>query len=449
VDNKPMAKVANVKVMLAGSALALPIVIVYAVLFREMRNVPKLDDYHAVLEFVLTLKQLPGLGSRLLWIIAAQHSEYKLIFEHAIIAAQWALSGTVNFEFLIVVGNLMLLGILWVLWHNCFAEEVDLGRRILLFLPVAWLLFQLNYAETLNWAMSGLQIVPTVFFALASLHLLLRSSRLAFVWACLCGMLACFSSGNGFVVAPVGLLLLLPERRWHRIIAWTVTFCVAFWAYLYRYTVIQLPDHGTGVSVLQKVLFWVLFAGGAAENQHRFPVRNGALVLGVLLLAIFAAAWSKGYRKSHPFVFAGVLWVLLTAALVAEGRSGGGIATALTGRYKIYSDLLLIFAYICVAESVRSSRITVATKRNIYAVTLAAVVLFVIASDWLGYKLLLKRNSRVAQGLSEYAADPVNNVPMISISGDKDVGGAPLRARVILNESLASGIYALPPADKR
>jgi hypothetical protein len=427
-------------------ACALPVVCVYAILLREMRDVPLLDDYHAVLEFVLTLRQLPTHGSRLLWVIAAQHSEYKLIFEHIIIAADWALTGRIHLEFLIVLGNLLMLGILWVLWKNYFADEPNLTRRLFLFLPICCLLFQLNYVDTLDWAMCGLVTIPVVLFSLASLHCLIRQ-RLGL--ACLFALLACFSSINAFLVAPVGLLVLLTRRHWRQVALWTASFCIAFGLYLYRYTVIHLPDHGTHVPLADKLLFWVLFLGGAAENQHRFPVKNGALVLGLLLLAIVAYAWRKGFRKTYPFAFYGTLWVLLTAAVVAEGRSGGGIATSLTGRYKIYSDLLLVFGYFALAKFVEGSSLARARQRQLYAAALACIVLFSAASDFLGYKLLLKRNMRVALGISDYVADPAHNVPMVTISGEKDVSEGPPRARVILNESLAAGIYTLPPAPKR
>ena len=40
------------------------------------------DDFQAVIEFALIFRQLPSLGSKLLFIIVAQHDEYKLIYLH-------------------------------------------------------------------------------------------------------------------------------------------------------------------------------------------------------------------------------------------------------------------------------------------------------------------------------------------------------------------------------
>jgi hypothetical protein len=440
----------NAKRLAAVILVLLPILATYGILFGMMRNVPLLDDYHAVLEFLLTLKQLPTLGSKLTWIVAAQHSEYKLIFEHTLIAAQFALTGHVHFEFLIVLGDLMMLGMVWFLWRNYFADEPDLTLRLFLFAPIGMLILQLNYVDTLNWAMCGLQTIPVNMFALATIHYLIRSTRRDFALACFCAVLASFSSVNGFLLAPVGLLILLPRRRWGQIAAWTATLCIAFALYMVRYTFITLADHGDHVPLLAKLQFFLLFLGGAAENQHRFPVKNAALVLGLLIVALFAWACRKRFDRTHPFAFYTTVWVMLTAAIVAQGRSGGGIVLSLTGRYKIYSDLLLIFCYLILADTVRRSTWPVQRKRQLYAVTLLLVALLCAASDFLGYKLLAKRDLRVANGLNQFEADPATNSPEIKLPGeDKDVGEAPPRARVILNEALAAGIYKLPPPSKR
>ena len=78
------------------------------------------DDFQAIVSFVLIFKQLPSLGSKMLFIVAAQHDEYKLIFEHAIVAVQIALLGRIHFDLLILLAHLALLGILWLLLESCF-----------------------------------------------------------------------------------------------------------------------------------------------------------------------------------------------------------------------------------------------------------------------------------------------------------------------------------------
>jgi hypothetical protein len=205
----------------------LPIAAFYALLWHCMRNVPIIDDYHAIIEFALTLKQLPGAGQKLLWIVAAQHNDYKFILLHVVVALQWLFTGHVNFWFLIVFGNLMQLGILWLCWKHYFAQERNLSRRILLFLPIVFLLMQLNGAENLDWAITDMEKIPAIFFSFAALHYLLKNTRNTFWLAWACALLAYFSSANGFMIAPIGIALLIPKRKWAELIIWTAGVLLA------------------------------------------------------------------------------------------------------------------------------------------------------------------------------------------------------------------------------
>lgn len=438
--------------LLGALACALaPILAVYTLLFREMRNAPMFDDYQAIVSFALIFRQLPNLGSKLLFIVAAQHDEYKLIFEHMILAAQLALTGRISFTFLIVLGNLLLLGILWLLWKHYFAEEKNLARRILLFAPICYLIFQLNYVENLDWAMCGMQTVPVLLFTLAALHLVLKLDSRSIACACLCAFLACLSSANGFLIAPIGLFILLSAKRrsqtpsWSSIVAWTTTFFVALALYLYRYIPITRAGFDPHVTFPHKVFFFLAFLGAAAENMRHFPVRNGAVVLGLVILATFLLSLRTRFDRTNPFAFYSCLWFLLSAAAVTQGRAGLGMDISLSLRYKIYSDLLLIFCYGFGASFFGRFTLLRNRKQTLFAGALAATMLLSLSSDFFGYKALHKRRVRTAEGLTQFAADPTRNVPMISTNGEAIVGGEPEFARVVLNQALAQGIYSLPP----
>jgi len=438
------SKLSIVKRLTALIFALLPIVAFYAMLFREMRSVPMFDDYQAVVSFVLIFKQLPSLGSKLLFIIAAQHDEYKLIFEHAIIAAQYSLTGHISFGFLILLGNLLVLGIAWLLWKNYFSDEKDLTRRIILFLPICYLLFQLNYVENLDWAMCSLQTIPVLFFTLASLHLLLSDKKWAFPLACLCAWLGCLSSSNAFLIAPIGLFILVPRRNWRQISAWTVTFFVALGMYLYRYIRITRPNFDPHVFLYHKIGFYFSFLGSSVENMHHFPIRNGSVVLGVLMIAIFCHSILTGFYRKNPFAFYSTLWVLITAILVAQVRSGLGLDMSLAVRYKIYSDLVLIFCYAYVVARIDTVSTPLGRKHLLYCSSLALIVMLAASSDYFGYKFLVKRQMRVEEGLNEYLASPSTNPPMISTTGEPILSGEPAFARTVLTQAIKRGIYIMP-----
>ncbi len=438
----------RVRVASGGAAFGLvllPALLLYAVLLYVAQPVPMSDDFLAILNFSLRWQAQPTAVAKLLEMVASQHNEYKLIVLHAIVATELALTGQVHFDLLIWVGNLMLLGIAWLLWQHSFPDDRNLARRLLLFAPTAWLLFQLNYAENFDWAMCGLQTMPVLLFSLAALHLLLRPTRLALGAACLCAVLGCFSSGNGFLMAPIGVVLLSRMRRWRAVLSWVAAYALALAAYLYHYQPFQPPDYNPHTKLLEKLRFFFSFLGAAAENMHHLPFRDASVVLGVLLFVVVVVASVWRMDGEDSFLVCMALWCLLTAAVVTQKRVGAGVALALTLRYKIYSDLLLIFCYSFFALRLsRNPKLSPRCKCFCYAATMVLTILFVSVSDVFGYRFLRVRERSTQSALTNFSADPAHQVPEVSAIGVPIAGDEPELTRQILVQCLAKGLYALP-----
>lgn len=437
---------------LLACAVCLPPLLVYAILFREALAIPILDDYHAVLGFSLHLVQLHSAQDKLLYVIAAQHDEYKLIFEHAVMAAQLALVHHISISFLVTLGNLMLLPIAYACWRNYFAGKSDLRIRLALFLPISFLLFQLNYAETLDWSMGSLQNVAVIAFAFLSLHFLTRPGSACFSLAWICAALACASSANGFLLAPVGLLILWQQRNERqitagpaavRVIAWAFLFPIMLALYLYQYT---RPAPIPHIAFFWKALFFVSFTGGAVENMHGRPVPHLAILFGLAICAVFVDAIRKRYYVTNPFAFYTTVWIFFSAMLVSAIRIALGLQLSLSGRYKIYCDLLLIFCYAYLALRIRTSHLTLGRKRTIYVSALSVIILFSLASDAVGYQLLVKRRQRVLDGIALYLANPETTTPMINPNErlTPQMQRDQADALTDLNQARQSGLYELP-----
>lgn len=426
----------------------LPVLVFYGLLWRELRPVPIFDDYHAILYFVLQLERLHGPTGRLLYVIAAQHDEYKLIVEHALVAADWAATGRVHFGFLMLLGYGMVLGMAWVLWANLNAGTQALRDRLLLFAPVAYLLFQLNYVENLDWAMCSLQTLPVLWGALLSMHFLPRAGGRSLALACFWGWFASLSSANGFLLAPIGACLLIVTRRFRDLVVWCATFGFALVLYLYRYEHFIAPDAVMATGFGRKLIFWLQFLGGAAENMHHVPVRNGSVLLGLVILIIFTTVCIQRLYRDQPFFFCVAIWCFLSAAVVTDVRISQGLDLSLTERYKIYSDLLLVCCYSFALRFLRPTLAT-ASKRKLYRVVCVAAVLFALGSDIFGYRYLVKRQRRVALGLDQFAADPARNSPEISLNGEPFAGTEPEFARAVLVEAVRLRVYALPDPSRR
>jgi hypothetical protein len=421
--------------------------LVLAILFLERTSLPILDDYHAVLAFVAELHGEPA-HAWLLSVISFQHNEYKLIFEHAIIALQYGLTGHLSLGALVAFGNLFVLPI-GLFYFPQFLPEFPLDRRLLLFLPVSLLLYQLTYAESLDWTMSSLQNVAVVPFSLAALYFVTRNrNRSSFAWACVFGLLACLTSVNGFLVALIGGVILLARRQLLALLIWAVLFAAGVAAYLYRYT--ALPHQRP--SLLSVLLFIPSFLGSAFETMHGKPIHFAALFIGILLLAVAAHAVRNRYYAARPFAMAAVAWVVLTAIMVAFGRAAMGLNQSLSSRYKIYCALMLAFAYQYAAEwCLQRQLLTPRTQRRVFAIALAACACFSLGADVAGMKFLKKRRLLEYQGVAWYLRAPAVHSPDFPSPDPPgpafDVTSEGIFARTQLTHALTDGNYRLPPGE--
>ena len=426
------------------AAAALPPLAAYLIVFREMLPIPILDDYHAILSFALDFVHLPSVAAKLAWVIHAQHNGYLLVFEHALVAAQIVLLHRLDFGVLTTLGNLTLLPLLYALWRIYFRTESDRATRLILFLPVSCLLFAINYAENLDYAMTSLQNLPVVTFAFLAVFLFAEPGVRRGILACLCAVLAVACSGNGLMLAPVVGLMLLMQRRVRALAVAVVLFSALAALYLRQFQ----PDTTAGPSTLPgKIGYLLSFAGGAVENMHRWPVSGLAIAVGAVLVAVFLHAAAQRFDRSEPAAFYSTLWVLITAAAVTMARAGYQIPQSLSSRYKIYSDLLLIFGYAYLAERLRG-KLSPARRRQFQAAVLAVCVIFTAASDALAYSFLHKRRLLTLERIEAYRQNPVRNSPQIDILNPQfaqAIEDDQEYARKMMNQAVAAGLYRLPP----
>jgi hypothetical protein len=395
-------------------AILTPIIVACAVLGHFMFSYPCQDDYHAILEFSLHYQRLSDPWSRLTYIVAAQHVDYKLIFEHSLLVLQLHLLGHVNFTILVLIGDAFLFGILFAVWKMCFPQKEDIHTQLLLFAPVSLLLFSLNYSETLDWAMACLQNLPVVFFSMMALYFLFFGTRssngkvhggltpLRFWLACGFAVLAPLSSANGFLIAPIGLYLLFLRREVRRCLIWVLLFPPLFAAYIFRYHVV-LPN--MRVPLYTKPFFVLAVLGDTAPQ--RLIVLFGAFVLCVWI-------WSlrKKYFVDNPYAFAVSAWVVGTALMIAAGRGNYGLSAAYASRYKIYSDLFLIFCYSFVVTEIMRSAMPMPRRRLLYQAAICLALLYCARSDLAAWRLLTQRRADVNIGMAAWRQNPAINSPM-------------------------------------
>jgi hypothetical protein len=433
-----------VTALLAVAALA-PAIAAFAILWRQAYAAPFQDDYSALLKFSGDFERLDSVKDKLLLIASAQHTEYKLVFEHSVVAAELALTHQLSFSFLQSLGDLFLLPIGWLLWLTYGGREKSVRARLIRFLPAGLLFFGLAYWETVDWAMAGLQNLPVVFFSLLSIYLLPRWDGFAdsqvsgarpgapidWAWACACvaGALAAFSSANGFLVAVVGAWILLRSRKYWACAWWGASFVIPLVAYLYHYA--KVPRQVTGLYYVARPLEVFAFLGMAAGSFW------GALVAGFAIAVVILSALKSRYVRENPVGVYWTVWVLLSALPVAWVRGSTGVVIA--SRYSIYSCLMLVFCYAFLAD--RAATRTDGWMRMFYLTALVLAFSFCVWKDTQACDKLGQRSAMIRAGMAHYKENPALNSPLIDAFVIKDVPGEDQFERQELSREIESGIY--------
>jgi hypothetical protein len=429
---------------LAIALVALPILVFYALLAKAAVNLPFFDDYPTVLQFLNIHLQLTTAGAKTAHLFTAQHNEYKLLFENCVFLIDRALFGHVNFILLSALGNAFVLLLFLVIWRVSL-PPIEPKRKALLMVPPAFLLFQLQYASTLDWAMASLQNLPVLFFALVALWQIASEAGYAFPVSCAAMLLCIASSGNGFILVLSGALLLIQKRDWRRLFGWIVTAGLAAGWYVYRYNFhASTPMAAAGhphASLIGRIAYMLGFLGAsAAGTTAMLP----AIGLGLLLCAGLAMAWRKQAHRYNPTLFYFSLFLVMSAAGVSLLRGSEELQQSLTSRYRIYSSLGLVCAYLLILEELLRSRAR--ATRAVVGLAIGLSMLFWAASDYAGFRFLKARSDEITREMRifEYPALAGRSAPASSIEGKHRAGGLYNPIPAVLHESERLGVYWPP-----
>jgi hypothetical protein len=404
---------------LMGIVLA-PILAFYGMLARETVNIPFLDDYSGVLGFVSGWVRLGSVREKVFGILTSQHNEYRPMFGNGLYVLQYLLFRHINFAALSTLGDLALLPLVFVIYRMWIEDSRQIRERLLPFISVPWLIFQFQYYSLLSWPASTLQNIPVVLFSLLTIYLLSTDGQKTFCISLVALLLAIGSSGNGFFVIPLGCLMLIQFRRPARLAYWLSASVAMLALYLYRYNFHSSQaraDHSV-ISSLHHIspLYALSFLGASIAGHGSYIP---AAVLGGCLCAIFVYAMVDKFYASSPAIFYSMCFILITALAVSGLRSDLGTAQGLVSRYRIYSNLLLVFLYLYgIGKLYRTSSAEEwkrgAPVRHTAMATIAIMAIgFNIGSNYAGFKLLRTRTELTKEGLCrwEHGEEPITTAP--------------------------------------
>jgi hypothetical protein len=444
-----------VKKTFLWGAMLFPPVIFYAFLARSLTNLPFADDYDTVLHFLLQWRK-EGWIKHLVQVMTFQHNDYRCMFENGIVGIQYGLLGHTNLKVLSIVGNLLVIpifGVLYLIWRECGRPR---DYTLLAFVPVSWILFQLQYEGTLNFATSGLQCIPVVLFALLTCFFATKTTTTAFVGALLSFLLCVASYANGLFLVPIGALIYLQRREYRKLTVWCCVSALACLVYFHKYDFaveasnVRMNNNVLGIVQHLSPVYAAAFLGSVAAIRNPLP----AILLTVVLVGVFIFATRDRLFSRRPALYYSCMFFLITGVAVSGLRSGFGLVQALDSRYRINSTVLVILLYLYLADRFYGVRVQRVVLKASVCIVVVLLLGFNLASNYVGGKFLLARRNAIEAEMvrweqhdSHYQSSPsfltnytVENERFKSHLSD----GLYAPIEPFLSDSIHEGIYALP-----
>src|SRR5215212_6755656 len=310
----------------------------------------------------------------------AQHVEHRMFFPRGaeLLLGMLTRYNSVAEMYLIVSCFVITAAVLLV------AFRTEIGLPLIFFVPVALLIFSFRQYENMLF---GFQInfAFTQTFGVLALYLLSSSGRgnfraYAFAAALGSATIASFSTAQGLLVWPAGLLGLLlgsvagPGKK-VLVGLWGIVGVAEWVAYFVDYhtprghpPLLDALGHigktpGYFLTLLGSALFW--------QPEHAYA---GGLVIGCLALAMFLATYGGGVIREHPFWVSLLFYSLFILATITLGRSGMfGVLQATASRYATFSILAVASLYALLAKMVFAT--TTNVLRTLLLLALFGIIL--------------------------------------------------------------------------
>ena len=325
--------------------MAVPVALYYWLVVSHGVNVPYGDTWNGNLPLLVDYAQ-GHLGLTDLW---APHNQNRMLVPFAILVLLDSATRMNQVVDMLVSATMLVAGVALLCWLAARTLRVSAAWIV----PLPFIL--LSFVQTEN-ALHAIQLSWTVIILLTALALALLELGggrwVLFGLACLASALASYSSLQGLLVWPVGLLygFLAGWRRTQGAV-WVLLAAVAVFLYARDFGPVEPPVHAGGVfsHPVVTVEYFVLLVG-APFAFHRPEM--GVLMLAALVVAAAAAlrrdTWSRSRLPAALVVLA-----LLFSLLPTAGRVGMGTSEAAAPRYSTFNLILLAGAYLFAVVAAR------------------------------------------------------------------------------------------------
>lgn len=329
-----------------------------------------------------------------LWV---QHNEHRMLFPKGI---ELLLGGITQYdniaEMYLIQGCFF---ITLVILFLAFRESIATRSWLFLFVPVSLLIFSLRQHQNMLF---GFQInfAFTQTFGVLSLFLLYvlgHSSlkKLTFVAALGSGTVASFSTVQGLLVWPVGVLPLFvsPVEKATKkvmIVVWGLIGLGEWVAYFVGY--VKPEDHPSLFYAFEHPLvgaqYFLTSLGSSLFWEQNSAFAGGLLLSCLALVSLLLIIYKDRRISEFSFWISLLLYSFCILTSITLGRSGFGVEQALESRYTSFSILAVVSVYAMLAKTVFEKR---ARFNTILLVAFSGIILL---SATISYSEGVKQGSR-------------------------------------------------------
>ncbi|RFS17923.1 hypothetical protein [Emticicia sp. C21] len=328
-------------------------------------NIPHWDDLavrNSLADFLTTDSFFNKIS-----ILFAQHNEHRIFLTRLLALFIYSIKGTLDLKALMLLGNLSLVGILFIFYRFSLRNNLEL----LALVPLGYLIFNTGLYENVFWGMASVQNFWVILLAFATLYFLIFSfgkpAKTYFYLAIAFSFLGVFTSSNGILIPIIGLSILLFQKRYRELTIWGITSALFLFIYFFQYQ--TSPDKAAKVDfsspdLLLKGILAVI--GNAvdvsfiAPNKHLdLSMATGIIMLIIIALFSFQVLFRKydiNQRNNDLFLLSCLVFLGITCVGIVIGRISYGIEVLLTSKYKINSVLILSICYLIILNSVINER---------------------------------------------------------------------------------------------
>lgn len=352
----------------------LPILIYGYIVLSYSINIPIYDEYELILQFLTDFSHANGFQDSLS-ILLKRENDHIPLFPKLFFLVDSFLSAQLDFTHIIYIANAFLLGIFFIFYKHSSHHGQDKLKN---FLPIPFLLFQIQHWELVTWAGAALIYLSPLLFCILALIFINRRNRYGLSIACIFAIISSFSAGNGFFILPTIAALLLLQRRFTEFVVWAIFSSALTISYLAIYASQgHESTYFSSLSFFQHPLYVFISFLATTGSAAGIGIKSISIISGFVILSWYLYITYKKYYHQNPVIYFFLSFLLLTSIALAFKRSDFGLdLILLTSRYRIISILIMIASYIAFLEF-NSSPSENALLKKLFP--LFAILLFILS----------------------------------------------------------------------